>query len=103
MGVSFQAAKSSFHMQLNSNLSFLCPASSTSQLEISHAMTLQPGFAFDAAHTRMVCAQPGLQVVAAKQTEELQGRHTLIIPTAYYSSGTEAIVTHPSPAPTKQS
>lgn len=47
--------------------SVLYPASSIPQLEISHAVTLQPGSAFDAAHTRMVCALPGLQPV----TEEL--------------------------------
>lgn len=74
MGGSFQAAKSSsLHVQFSSTLSFLSPASSIPQLEISQAMTLQPGSAFGAAHTTMVCAQPGLQAMAAQQTEELQG------------------------------
>lgn len=45
------------------------PAGSIPQLEISHAVTPQPGS--DAAHTRMVCAQPGPQAMAARQTEEL--------------------------------
>lgn len=71
MGGSFQAAKSSLHVQFSFTLSFLSPASSIPQLENSHAMTLQPGSALDAAHTRMVCAQPGLQVMAAQQTEGL--------------------------------
>lgn len=79
MGGSFQAAKSSLHVQFSSSLSFLYPASSIPQLEISHAMTLQPGSAFDAAHTRMVCAQPGLQAVAAQQTEVLWGGHTVTL------------------------
>lgn len=106
MGGSFQAAKSSLHVQFSFGLSFLYPASSTPQLEISHAVTLQPGSAFDAAHTRMVCAQPGPRAVAAQQTEELQGGHTVTLLSFQLLtvvSGTETIVTHPSPAPTEQS
>lgn len=104
MGSSLQVAKSSLHVQFSSSLSFLSPASSIPQLEISHAMPLQPGS--DAAHTRMVCARPGLQARAAQQTEELEGRHAVTLLSFQLLttvSGTETIVTHPSPAPTKQS
>lgn len=104
-GGSFQAARSCLHVQFSSALS--SPSCKQhSQLESSHAMALQPGPGSDAAHTRMLCAQPGLQAAAAQQSEELQGRHTVTLSSFQLLttvSGTETIVTHPAhTATTKQ-
>lgn len=67
----FQTAKSSLHVQFTSTLSFLCPASSVAQVEISPATTPQTGSGFATVHTSMLYIHPGPQTVAARQTKEL--------------------------------